>query len=282
VKCLAIETATDTCSVALMLDDQCLELCEVLPRRQTERVLPMVEQLLLQAGVTLAQLDAIAFSQGPGAFTGVRVAVSVAQGLAFSADLPMLGISTLACTAQAAADKFGAGHWLVGQDARMGEVYLGGYALAPGEQVVQPVIGDMLCAPEAAPILPTISANLTHDLTHNSASDEDHLSIWRGVGSADLYIKTFRQLWPQLGEWHSSTLDAAVSAAADLHGPSHDDSQDKSHEDSEKALQARLCGPHAAAIMPLAQQAWLRGDAVAAELARPVYLRNQVIQGAIR
>lgn len=282
MKCLAIETATDTCSVALMLGDQCLELCEVLPRRQTERVLPMVEQLLLQAGVTLTQLDAIAFSQGPGAFTGVRVAVSVAQGLAFSADLPMLGISTLACTAQAAADKFGAGHWLVGQDARMGEVYLGGYALALGEQVVQPVIDDMLCAPEAAPILPTISANLTHDLkhdlTHDSATDVEHLSIWRGVGSADLYIKTFRQLWPQLGEWHSSTLDAAVSAAADLQGPNHA----PNHEGVEKALQARLCGPHAAAIMPLAQQAWLRGDAVAAELARPVYLRNQVIQGAIR
>lgn len=283
MKCLAIETATDTCSVALMLGDQCLELCEVLPRRQTERVLPMVEQLLLQAGVTLAQLDAIAFSQGPGAFTGVRVAVSVAQGLAFSADLPMLGISTLACTAQAAADKFGAGHWLVGQDARMGEVYLGGYALALGEQVVQPVIDDMLCAPDAAPILPIISAGGEHQsAAHAELLSAEQLSTWRGVGSADLYIKTFRQLWPQLGEWHSSTLGAAVSAAADLQGPSQGHSHDNNQEGIEKDLQARLCGPQAAAIMPLAQQAWLRGDAVAAELARPVYLRNQVIQGAIR
>lgn len=273
MKCLAIETATDTCSVALMLGDQCLELCEVLPRRQTERVLPMVEQLLMQAGVTLSQLDVIAFSQGPGAFTGVRVAVSVAQGLAFSADLPTVGISTLACTAQAAADKFGAGHWLVGQDARMGEVYLGGYASVSGERLVQPVIADMLCAPEGVPSLPDISLNEASASTEHT----EHAQTWRGVGSADLYIKTFRQLWPQLGEWHSSTLNAAASAGAGLHGSIGLDG-----EDVEQEAVARLCGPHAAAIMPLAQQAWLRGDAVAAELARPVYLRNQVVQGAIR
>lgn len=273
MKCLAIETATDTCSVALMLGDQCVQLCEVLPRRQTERVLPMVEQLLMQAGVTLSQLDAIAFSQGPGAFTGVRVAVSVAQGLAFSADLPMLGISTLACTAQAAADKFGAGYWLVGQDARMGEVYLGGYALALGERVVQPVIADMLCAPGAAPPLPLMSS---HRVAEN-AEQAEHAHTWRGVGSADLYIKTFRQLWPQLGEWHSSALDATASAEANLQASSNLEGKG-----IEKDAAARLCGPHAAAIMPLAQQAWLRGEAVSAELARPVYLRNQVIQGAIR
>lgn len=273
MKCLAIETATDTCSVALMLGDQCFELCEELPRRQTERVLPMVEQLLSQAGVTLSQLDAIAFSRGPGAFTGVRVSVSVAQGLAFSADLPMLGISTLACTAQAAANKFGAGHWLVGQDARMGEVYLGGYALAPGERIVLPVIEDMLCAPDAVPLLPPVPATFCDAMP---ASDEA-AQTWRGVGSADLYIKTFRQLWPQLGEWHSSALEAAAKAAG---GSQANLGADISA--GKEAAVERLCGPHAAAIMPLAKQAWLRGEAIAAELARPVYLRNQVTQGAIR
>ena len=226
MKLLAIETATDTCSVALLCDGTQQELFEHLPRRQTERVLPMVDELLAAAGVTLASLDAIAFSRGPGAFTGVRVAVSIAQGLGFAAEVPLVGVSTLACTAQAAASVHGAGHWLVAQDARMNELYLGQYRLAEGEQVVQACADDALVKPEALP-----------DLAGGA---------WRGVGSGAVFLDTMRARWPLLGDWF-----------ADI-------------------------GPRAAAMLPLAQQALQRGEAVAAEQARPVYLRNQVIQGAIR
>ena len=81
---LALETAGETCSVALLDDGNVIERFEHAPRRQTELVLPMVEGLLADAGVRLKDLDGIAFGHGPGAFTGVRVAAAVTQGLAFS------------------------------------------------------------------------------------------------------------------------------------------------------------------------------------------------------
>ena len=99
---LAIETATDACSVALYRDGEVLERFEPGARRQTERVLPLVDDLLAEAGIGLGALDALAFGQGPGAFTGVRVATSVIQGLAFARDLPVAGVSTLAACALAA------------------------------------------------------------------------------------------------------------------------------------------------------------------------------------
>ncbi|WCF13011.1 tRNA (adenosine(37)-N6)-threonylcarbamoyltransferase complex dimerization subunit type 1 TsaB [Edwardsiella piscicida] len=124
---LAIDTATEACSVALWNNGESLALFEICPREHTQRILPMVQQILAEAGVTLAELDALAFGRGPGSFTGVRIGVGIAQGLALGAGLPMIGVSTLATMAQGAWRCTAASRVLSAIDARMGEVYWGEY-----------------------------------------------------------------------------------------------------------------------------------------------------------
>ncbi|MBP2850179.1 MULTISPECIES: tRNA (adenosine(37)-N6)-threonylcarbamoyltransferase complex dimerization subunit type 1 TsaB [Dickeya] len=124
---LALDTATEACSVALWNDGEIHSLFEVCPREHTQRVLPMVQQLLAEHGITLNQLDALAFARGPGSFTGVRIGIGIAQGLALGAGLPMLGVSTLATLAQGAHRLTGANRVLAAIDARMGEVYWASY-----------------------------------------------------------------------------------------------------------------------------------------------------------
>lgn len=120
---LAIETATEACSVALLHGDALIDRTELAPRRHAELVLPMAEDLLAEAGITRKQLDAIAVGQGPGAFTGVRLAISVAQGLALALDIPVVPVSSLAALAMQA-PKNGASI-LAAIDARREEIYAG-------------------------------------------------------------------------------------------------------------------------------------------------------------
>ena len=87
---IAIETATEACSAALGVNGRIIERFEIAPRRHTELILPMIESLLAEAGIARAQLDAIAVGRGPGAFTGVRLAIAVAQGLALALDIPVI------------------------------------------------------------------------------------------------------------------------------------------------------------------------------------------------
>lgn len=124
---LAIDTATQACSVALSVNGSLLEDFRLAPRQHNTLVLPMVEQIMAQAGISLKELDAIAFGRGPGSFTGLRVAAGVVQGLAYGADLPVVPVSTLAALALDGFKQTGSNHWLAALDARMGEIYLGGY-----------------------------------------------------------------------------------------------------------------------------------------------------------
>ena len=122
MKLLALDTATEACTVALSLDGQVLERSET-GGQHAERILPMVDALLAEAGLMLTQLDALAFGRGPGSFTGLRIGAGVAQGLAFGADLPVVPVSSLAALAQGQ----DAARVLAAFDARMQQVYWGAY-----------------------------------------------------------------------------------------------------------------------------------------------------------
>ncbi len=129
MKILAIDTATENCSAALLLGEDLAAREELLHKGAAERILPMVQGLLTDAAIALTDLDAIAFGRGPGGFTGVRLAASITQGLAFGAGVPVVGISNLRALAQRVLDLQAAvARVLVCTDARMGEVYWGCYA----------------------------------------------------------------------------------------------------------------------------------------------------------
>ena len=144
MKLLALDTATEACSAAVWVDGAVLERHKLTPRRHAALILPMLEAVLAEAGLSIKQLDAIAVGRGPGAFTGVRIAIGIAQGIAFAADLPVAPISTLAALALGAAREFGHSHIAAALDARMGEVYWGAYAVA-GNTV--DLLGEERCCP---------------------------------------------------------------------------------------------------------------------------------------
>lgn len=215
MKILALDTATEACSVALYHNGETLAQIAYCPQQQSQQLLPMVQALLGEAQTTLTQLDYLAFTRGPGSFTGVRIAVSMAQGLAFGADLPVIGISTLAALAQQAISEAGEQQVAVALDARMGELYFARFneqaglaSLLGEEQVISPHVALAQCQ--------------TGDC---------------GVGSG----------WPAYPE-----------LATKLH------------------TLPELTYPNAQYILPLAIQAIKQGQAVSAELAQPVYVRDTV------
>lgn len=143
MKLLAFETATEACSVAVYLDGEIIERHEIAPRLHAEYALPWAEALLAEAGIAKSQLDAIAISRGPGAFTGVRLAIALAQGIALALDKPVVAVSTL----QAIAVRANGERILAAIDARMGEVYVGAFE-RKGDELIA-VSTEIVCAPEA-------------------------------------------------------------------------------------------------------------------------------------
>lgn len=218
-KLLALDTSTEACSVALLSDGAILTLDEVCPQQHSKRILPMVQQLLSEAGVGLSQLDGIVFGRGPGSFTGVRIGAGVCQGLAFGADLPVLGVSTLAAMAQAANRLHQATQVIAAIDARMAEVYIAHFALQ--DTLMQPQGEEMAIKPEAL---------TAFNLTANVA----------GVGTG----------WQSYAQQLSEKQQ--VTVLADILYPSAQD------------------------MLTLALPALAAKQFVAAELAEPVYVRDDV------
>ena len=214
---LALDTATEACSVALLHDGKVTSHYEVIPRLHAQKLLPMIKDLLAEAGVELSAVDAIAFGRGPGAFTGVRIAIGVVQGLAFALERPVLPISNLAVLAQRAFREHGATQVASAIDARMDEVYWGCYREQAGE----------MCLAGVEAVLPPEVAALPVD-----ASGE-----WFGAGTGWGYAERL-------------SLKPYAMGAGML--------------------------PHAEDLLTLARFAWARGEAIRADDAQPVYLRDKV------
>jgi tRNA threonylcarbamoyladenosine biosynthesis protein TsaB len=220
MKLLALDTSTEACSVAVYSDGVAFSAFELTPREHTHKILPMIEQVLAQAALRLSEVDALVVGRGPGAFTGIRIGIGVAQGLALAADKPVIPVSTLAALVQQAYQQYGATRVLAALDARMNEVYWGQYTVQNG--LVQLQGEEQVCAAEHTPLPETAG--------------------WFAVGHG----------WSAYAE----TLQARFSG--------------KLEGENTELL------PAAEFMLPLAVAAWQRGEAVAPELAQPVYLRNKI------
>jgi len=143
---LALDTCTESCSAALLYKGEVFECIEMTQRGHSELILGMMDNVFSQAGVSISAVDALAFGRGPGSFTGVRVAVGVAQGIAFARDIPVIPISSLAAVAQGAADELDIDHLAVAMDARMGEIYCASYRRENG--LVKLVDHERVCPPQ--------------------------------------------------------------------------------------------------------------------------------------
>ncbi|MBJ8499219.1 tRNA (adenosine(37)-N6)-threonylcarbamoyltransferase complex dimerization subunit type 1 TsaB [Acinetobacter oleivorans] len=175
MKLLALETANEQCSISLV--DETQELFFQLDTRakaQTQTILPMIEQGLQQTGLEVAGLDAIAFSRGPGSFSGVRINAAVTQALAWSQDLPVIPVSSLQALAQAAYRLEGLKQVTAVLDARMNEVYIASYVLDEHE-IMQCIDEEKLMGYEPA------AAYAKHSLIGSGAkllqADADHQTI---------------------------------------------------------------------------------------------------------
>jgi len=215
---LAIETATETVSVALSVNGDVRQRYRHAPRQHAELLLPWVEELLREAGIGFGAVDAIAFSRGPGSFTSLRIGIGVVQGLAWASDCPVIPVSSLAATAQAAVNN-GIRTALVALDARMNEVFTGLFRL--NDNGIMVLDGEeRVCGPGLIKVPDEVAIHAV------------------GIGF-DRY--------PELAE-----------------------------------LAGRLAGvdvdiwPDAVSVLKLAQQWLLSNNALPAEMAQPVYLRDNV------
>lgn len=217
---LAIETATETVSVALDINGDIREKYELAPRKHAELLLPWVSELLADAGIGFSELDAIAFSRGPGSFTSLRIGIGIVQGLAWASTCPVVPVSSLAATAQTAVG-LGVKSAVVALDARMNEVFTGAFAIN-GNGIMQPASVERVCAPGELDL---------------AGGDKSH-----GIG---------------IGFERYPALMQAADGLAAVHAD---------------------VWPKASSVIALAKD-WLKeNDAISAELAQPVYLRNNIAQ----
>lgn len=183
---LAFDTAGESCSVALSVNGLCLEQISLEPRKQAEKILQLIDVLFLEANLKREELNGIALTHGPGAFTGVRIAISAAQGIAYGLDLPVVTVSTLAALAQGAYRKLGWQHVLAAIDARMEEVYWGCYELND-QHLMQAKLPDQVMSPALV-----------------SLPEENSLNCY-GVGSG---WATYSETLPKVKEHHILQVEA--------------------------------------------------------------------------
>ena len=238
MRILAIDTAGEGCSAALLLGERILTRESVLGRGHAERILPMIDELLAEGGVALAELSAIAFGRGPGAFTGVRLAASVTQGLAFGAGVPVVPVSDLRAMAQRALDHDAAvDRVVVCSDARMHEVYWACFTRAPDGRATP--VGDERVADPGQVCLP-----------------ED----WNSIARAQARAPGLKARLCAAGSGFAAYPQLLATVGASAHS----------------ILPALL--PRAREVATLAAAEVAAGRVFAPEEALPVYLRDDVIR----
>jgi len=163
VNYLAIDASTEACSVALQVNDKVYSRYDLCPQSHSLQLLPMVDEVLKEANITLSQCDGLIFGRGPGSFTGVRIGVGVAQGLAFAAGLPVVGVSSLQAMAQLAFNKYQQKEAFSVIDARMGEVYNGYFVLDENNIMQEQVLADE--ENEAVTVPELVSSRLANVVT---------------------------------------------------------------------------------------------------------------------
>ena len=177
MKLLAFDSSTEVLSIALSVDGNVTSYSGEGGAKASALILPQIQLLLTSANIQLTDLDGIAFGAGPGAFTGVRVACGVAQGLGYGANIPVVGISTLLAVAQAS----GYHKVIVCLDARMGEIYHAAFINENGQWHEQSA--TQVCKPQAAPKI-LVTHNEANANTFLNTGDETHAGDWVGVGNA--------------------------------------------------------------------------------------------------
>ncbi len=247
---LAIDTATEMLSAALLHANQVQAHHELAPRLHAQKLLPLIDDLLQRASASRECLQALVFGRGPGAFTGLRTAVSVAQGIGFALDIPVLGVSSLLAMAEGARRERGVTHVITALDARMGEVYFAAFMYAPsvvaghehGDAAWQLLAAERVCKPETVTIA---SAGVV-------TGDQSQQWLAVGTGFAVHGAAMLQALRAQHPSWQ---IDVETAMAGTENQP-------------------RL--PLAQDMLTLAMPALHRGEAIDAADAEPVYLRDQV------
>ncbi|MEY4769000.1 MAG: peptidase yeaZ [Pseudomonadota bacterium] len=220
MKLLAIETATEACSAALSIHGEILQKFEIAPQQHTRLILPMIEQLIAEAQLSLSELDGLAFGRGPGSFTGLRIAASVIQGIGFAWDLPVVPVSTLAALAQQSFNQTPHSLLFVAMDARLSEIFWAVYQR--NSENIAELIGT-------EKVLPAIEIDFPRQ-------------IGVGIGSA----------WELYGQTLSQRLGNSLQQIDPIYFP------------------------QAAQIAQLGVYGWNHQQAVSAEQALPLYLRDKV------
>lgn len=205
---LALETATTHCSVALLMGSEQLHLNEVAPQKHAALLLPMVDKLMAQAGLSKSQLDAVAFGQGPGSFTGLRIAAAATQGIALGLDLPVAGVSTLAALAHQRYRIAGVAQCIACLDARMSEIYWGFYetqSMGCSQQVNEEQVGSV------DELLKIINEGAT---TEKGATSESQATFHEvaGDGAGLLQSSTEANDKNLISDVHPQALDVALLA----------------------------------------------------------------------
>ena len=217
VNLLGIETATDACSVALQLDGHIDQRHECNPRQHSRRLFPMLADLLNQRAPACLGLDAIVYGCGPGSFTGLRIAASAAQGLAFSLHLPVVPVSTLACQAATArrenAVPQGAAILSL-LDANIGQVYWALYRIdtAGLEELMPPAV----CAPEALPVAVIVEQLAESVPLYHAGSGATLVDGLPGLPVAARYADVLPEACDLLPFARIALAGGAAQAAADV------------------------------------------------------------------